>query len=84
MIEGIVILFVILFLIPGIPFIKDWIVKHRETEYKYIPGSHGNHVSALPPENPAVGTRWANIVDNKIYVFNGEVWEPREGDVWFW
>jgi hypothetical protein len=84
MIEGIVGLFVILFLIPGIPFIKDWIVKHRETEYKYVPGSHGNHVSALPPENPAVGTRWANIVDNKIYVFTGEVWEPREGDVWFW
>jgi len=84
MIEGIVILFVILFLIPGIPFIKDWIVKPREPKHTYTPRSYGNYVSALPPEYPAVGTRWANINDNKIYIFNGEVWEPREGDVWFW
>ena len=82
MIEGIIGLFVILFLILVVPYVKDWYIKWKEPEY--LPRSYGNHVDSMPPIMPAVGTRWANTNDNKIYIFNGDVWEPREGDVWFW
>ena len=95
MIEGIVGIFVILFLILVVPYIKDAWVKYKQPDqtvttlisysndqYVYAPGSD------VPPLSPVYGQTWMNTQNNIAYVWDGKVWSPyhtpKEGDVWFW
>ena len=94
MIEGIVGIFVILFLILVVPYIKDALVKYREPDQTvtFIPYSNDQHVYAppsdAPPLSPVYGQTWMNTQNGIAYFWDGKVWNPyhtpKEGDVWFW
>jgi len=98
MIEGIVGLFVILFIGLVAPYIKDWYQNtfHPEDIVKVTMTKDGwtqtrrdgvviNHV--YPPQKPVAGDVWINSLSGQTYIWNSTAWEPanpKEGDVWFY
>ena len=97
MIEGIIGLFVILFLILVVPYIKDYFNPELkptgvdgEVHYKTgdVTYKFPVHADKTPPINPHLGMSWLNLNDSKIYGWDGKVWtlrvEPKEGDLWLW
>lgn len=77
MIEGIIGLFVILFLILVVPYIKDYF-NRQTTSYKVF----DDHAV-----RPIAGEMWFDRSDNTMRIYNGEAWqvvEPKEGDLWLW
>lgn len=99
MIEGIVGLFVILFLFLVVPSIikiarRWWEIYNEPVEIntdrltydfdKFVYAAP----SDMPPANPVFGQTWMNTQNKTAYMWNGDVWSPyhtpKEGDVWFW
>jgi hypothetical protein len=82
MIEGIIGLFVILFLILVVPYIKDYF-NRQTTSYKVFPSEQ------TPPIN---GDVWFSTDDGKTRVWKDNQWvvmdgppqNPKAGDVWFY
>lgn len=77
MIEGIVGLFVILFLILVVPYIKGYF-NPEVTSYKVFDNQS---------TKPLSGEMHFDRSNNTMYIYNGEAWqvvEQKEGDVWFW
>ena len=97
MIEGIIGLFVILFLILVVPYIKDWYDKNHGVQDDFV----GNIIlerngvqykfnieygEEFPP-NPNLFQKFLNTKDNMVYNYDGEQWLKFvgfEGDLWLW
>lgn len=89
MIEGIVLIFVILFAFlfipPAIRLTKRWWEIYTEDDLApagssfYVDGQTGKSTSVIASDNapmsPCIGMRWMNTKDGKIYTFTGEVWK---------
>jgi hypothetical protein len=83
MIEGIVGIFVILFLILVVPYIKDFFREKTVTSIKVFPSE------STPPIN---GDVWFSTDDGKTRVWRDNQWvvmdgppkNPQAGDVWFY
>ena len=77
MIEGILGLFVILFLILVVPYIKDYF-NRQTTSYKVF----DDHAV-----RPIAGEMWFDRSNGQTYIWSGSQWEPakpKEGDLWLW